>query len=657
MSSAAGKRKGEPQAQPGKNFSRAKNTGSSFSPAATWLGSSKRQAVLLAVALAVVTVALYFPATHHPFVNFDDDAYVTANPHIKSGLGWDTIGWAFSTSYAGNWHPLTWVSHALDWQLFGADPSGHHDTSIVLHALNAVLLYWVLLRATGGAGRSFMVAALFALHPVNVESVVWIAERKNLLSMTFLLLALGAYDCYARKSGIARYLMVALLFALGLMAKPQIITLPFILLLWDYWPLQRIAPVSSSAAPGTIKPEKWPRLLWEKVPLLVVAAASAVITLHAQRIGGGINPDLRLSLRLENAVVSYVRYLGKALWPAQLSPIYPYPAASLASWQPYAALFVLLAITVAVVAFRRRRYLLVGWFWFLGTLVPMIGFVQVGRQAMAERYAYLPFIGLFLMICWGFADLWRERHLSPSWLAAPSIAALLALITVSHHQIGYWRSNATLWSHTFEVTRGNYEAEEYLAEALLAEGQPQQALPHFRTVAELDSGGPAALWRGRAAFAALAEIQIASGDQRHSKLTAALSHYQTALRLGQETGALAPPLQAQVLADMGRAYRDLGDPAHARDDLREATRLDPQKFDAWMDLGFVLQKSGDAPAAVEAYSQAMKLRSSDVGYLLLARALEQCGRYDEARDAFQRAKAMSPDLAGAQRVVDGLLAP
>ena len=271
-----------------------------------WFASPRRRAIVLAVALVMATVALYSPARHHPFVNFDDDAYVTENVNVKSGLSWDTMAWAFTSFYASNWHPLTWLSHALDCQFFGLDPGGHHDTSILWHALNAVLLYWVLLRATGYAGRSFMVAALFALHPINVESVAWIAERKNLLSMTFFLLALAAYGRYARKPQVGRYLVVALLFACGLMAKPQVITLPFVLLLWDYWPLGRMSaedqptPAGAATRAGNLG-----SLVLEKVPLFALSVASAIVTVIAQHESGAMSgPHWQpLGIRIENAIV------------------------------------------------------------------------------------------------------------------------------------------------------------------------------------------------------------------------------------------------------------------------------------------------------------------------------------------------------------------
>jgi len=289
---------------------------------------AKKRTLILGLVLVVATLVLYYPAIHHPFVNYDDDGYVTENHHVQSGLTWDSVAWAFTSYDQANWHPVTWLSHALDWQLFQLDPAGHHGTNVLLHALNVAVLFWILLQATGSAGRSFMVAALFALHPINVESVVWVAERKNLLSMLFFLLALGAYRWYAREPRPGRYAVVAFFFALGLMAKPQVITLPFVLLLWDYWPLRRMFADGGPVATGTeiaFPPRSFLNLLLEKLPLVALSAISAVVTMNAQRVGGGINPELSLAARLANAVVCYARYVGKAVWPTRLAPMYPHP--------------------------------------------------------------------------------------------------------------------------------------------------------------------------------------------------------------------------------------------------------------------------------------------------------------------------------------------
>ncbi len=637
-----------------------------------WSTRTKKRTLVFGLVLAVATAVLYYPAIHHPFVNYDDHGYVTENLHVQAGLTWDTVAWAFTTFDQANWHPVTWLSHALDCQLFQLDPAGHHGTNVLLHTLNVALLFWILLQATGSAGRSFMVAALFALHPINVESVVWIAERKNLLSMLFFLLALGVYRWYAQAPRPQRYFVVGILFALGLMAKPQVITLPFVLLLWDYWPLRRMFAGSGPAATEAVfPPRSFRNLLLEKLPLVALSAISAMVTMKAQRVGGGINPDLSLSARLANAAVCYTRYVGKAFWPTRLAPMYPHPGNSLAKWEVLSALLFLLVVTALVIAARRHRYLQVGWLWFLGTLIPMIGLVQVGRQAMADRYAYLPFIGLFIMICWGAADcvVASSRGLGRRWgevlgtaeavpfqsridqkpssyqpigailLATVCAAVLVALMLVAHRQIDYWGDNVTLWSHTLQVTHRNYEAEEDLGEALLAKGEQAEAMSHFYQATEIDPRRT------------LPHMYIAVYDQEHGKLQEAIQQYRKALSVSQNKST-----NARAFANMGHAYLDLRDLAQARENLQEAVRLDPHKMEIWIDLGLAKQKSGDLAGAIQAYSEGVKVKPTDVGYLLLAGALEQNGRQDEAATARQQAKVLSANFAEAHRIADRLLA-
>src|SRR5271165_4837514 len=526
--------------------------------------SPRNQTFILGLLLVVATIALYYPVNGHPFANYDDADYVFDNFHVKSGLHWSTVTWAFTTYAAANWHPLTWLSHAADVEFFQLNPARHHDVNLLLHTLNVLLLFWVLLRATGYIGRSAMVAALFALHPINVESVVWIAERKNLLSMLFFLLALGAYRWYALKPRVDRYGAVAFLYALGLMAKPQVITFPFVLLLWDYWPLRRMFAGSREVAEtATVMPPRslaW--LVLEKLPLFGLSAASAVITMKAQRAGGAMSGPQNtypFLLRLENAIVSYVRYMDKAVWPSHLALMYPHR--SFPAWQVVAALLLLLVITAMVMANRRHRYLAVGWFWFLGTLVPMIGLVQVGAQAMADRYAYLPLVGLFIMICWGVSRWAGQRHLSPprrAWLAAPSLAALVALTVVTHRQIGYWSDNVALWAHTVQVTNGNWIAENNLGAALMDKGQMEDAMAHFRSAEAIYPDDPRTY------------LFLGYCEQRRGNLQEAIEQYKKVLLVTQNNIWNNAQLRDDAFVNIGNAYRDLGDPVRAAESYAAA---------------------------------------------------------------------------------------
>jgi len=546
---------------------------------------SGNRAYLLGLLLIIFTIALYYPVRTHPYVNYDDNVYVTDNVHIQNGLTWDTVSWAFVTDDGGNWHPLTWLSHALDVEMYDLTPGGHHQTSMLLHALNAALLFWVLLRATGYAGRSFMVAALFAVHPVNVESVVWISERKTVLSMMFFLLALGAWRWYAAKPHALRYAMVAVLFALGLMAKPQIITFPFVLLLWDYWPLGRLALRPSPSAlrqnsSGKASGEKrranseqrpsgeqrrtngeWRWLLLEKLPLLAIAAASAVLTMKAQRASGAVLSfdSTPLSIRLSNGLVSYVKYLMNAFWPTRLAPMYPHPGDSLRAWQVYGALLILLTITLLVVERRRRPYLLVGWLWFLGTLVPMIGLVQVGRQAMADRYAYLPLLGIFIMVCWGAAEWAEEKRLPAALLPTLSIAVVLALSIVARRQIGYWADNVVLWTRTVQVTPPNYVAQDNLGGALMGHKRLDEAIVHFREAEAIHPVDP------------ISTFNIGFYDQQHGDFYGAIEQYNMTIIV-----TTSPSVKIQAWNDMGVAYRSLGNTQQARECFDAAKKLQGQ---------------------------------------------------------------------------------
>ncbi len=516
----------------------------------------------LGLLLLAGTLGVYLQVHRHPFVNLDDDVYVTENAHVTSGLNLTTVEWAFTTYHANNWHPLTWISHALDCQLFHLGPAGPHDVNVVLHLINVVLLFWVLWKATGYAGRSLMVAALFALHPLNVESVAWIAERKTMLSMLFFLLALGAYRWYAQKPRMGRCSVVALLFALGLMAKPQVITLPCVLLLWDYWPLGRLrlrTEQSASSSQTDIPPRSFYWLVMEKLPLFVLCLISAYLTMRAQRVGRPQYWPFTFPVRLENAIVAYARYVRKMFWPSDLAPMYLHPGNSIRLWRVFLALAFLLAVTALVAVCWRRRYLTVGWLWFLGTMVPMIGLMQVGRQAMADRYAYLPFLGLFIMLCWGVADWAEARHLPTKLLPAVSIAVLVGLAVVTYRQVGYWADNVTLWSHAVQVTDRNWFAEAHLGDALRNTGHQEEALQHYFKSLAID---PTNLD---------ATLGLALYEHQTGHLRESIDYYKKYL-----AAAGVDERRYQVLINLGHVYRRLGDAERARQYFEQAAKIAPE---------------------------------------------------------------------------------
>ena len=526
---------------------------------------SRLRSVVLSLLLVAITFAVYAPVHRHPFAAIDDASYVSQNPHIKDGPTVGTAFWAFTHGYAGNWHPLTWMSHALDLEIFGTDPAGHHDENVLLHALDAALLFWVLKRATGYTWRSLMVAALFALHPVNVESVAWIAERKTMLSTMFCLLALAAYRWYASKPGIVRYLVMAGLFVLGLMSKPQIIMLPLVLLAWDYWPLQRIivrggTPPQNAADVLPAKSFWW--LVKEKAPLFFICLVDAGVTLIAQQVAGGTQ-EWPLWVRIENAIVSYTRYLRKAFVPADLAMYYSHPGRTLHWWQVGGAALVLLLITVWAWRARQHRYLLTGWLWFLIMLIPMIGLVQPADvQGMADRYAYNSFVGLFIMVCWGAADWATEKHWPKALLPASSVVILAALTLLTHQQIGYWGSDLALWSHSAQVTH-SWKPEFLWGLALDAQGQSDAAIGHFFRAAKVEKHDP------------FIDFAIAKYEYTHNHLPLALDYYQKAY-----ADAWNSDQKTAALKIMSAVYLRMGDRVKADECLARIQTL-PQKKINW----------------------------------------------------------------------------
>ena len=609
----------------------------------------ERQNILCCLLLFASVVVFYSSVTKNQFMRFDDGGYIVDNAHVKAGLTWKTVEWALLTGANSNWHPLTWLSHALDCQFFGVNPVEAHWVNVLLHALNAALLFLLFQFSTGCRWRSFMVAGLFALHPINVESVAWAAERKTVLSTFFFLLAFLAYVWYTRRPARGRYFAMAGLYALALMAKPQVITFPFLLLLWDYWPLRRVT------LPGEIGWETrrsnsfWlqnRKLVIEKIPLFLLTAASAAITVAAQSAGHAVRPlsQYGLLLRVETSVVAYVRYLGKAFWPAKLAALYPHPTQLYPAWQAAGALFLLLAITAVVLYARERRYLAIGWFWFLGSLVPMIGLVQVGEQALADRYAYISFIGIFLAVVWWAGESTAHRHVSPRWLAAPAISCLLVLGVLTYRQVKYWHDSEGFWRRTIALTQDNYFAHGALADFLRIDGRLDEAAEHYRTALAIHPDSIILI------------LDLGAYEQLRGNLDQAMQLYQQAI-----AGTGPDSIRAKAYCNLGFDYHQKHQLAQAKDAFEQSLKLDPKQPDSLQGLGVIDDLQGDFPDAVKLYVRAMELQPTDVGYLLLAHALQQEGDSDHAKQMIDRAASLSNNLAEsvkkAQAVASGRMPP
>ncbi len=590
--------------------------------------SPEKRTFVLSLLLVLLALGLYNPATHFQFINYDDNHYVSENPHVQAGLTWETLKWAFTSFEQANWHPATWISHTLDCELFQLNPAGHHLSSIVIHSINIVLLFLLLVHSTRRTMLSFLVAALFALHPLNVESVVWIAERKNVLSTMFFLLMLGAYGWYALKPGWKRYLAVAGLLACGLASKPMLVTAPFVLLLVDYWPLGRVLGWTTPCAHLAVKQRSPLKLFLEKVPLLFLSVASSVITLRAQRASGAVGgAPFPLIGRVENAIYSYAMYLWKAVWPSDLALFYPYNGNSLAMWKVACAGLALAAISVAILKQRSRGYLLAGWLWFLGTLVPVIGVIQVGNQAMADRYAYIPLIGIFVMIVWAAADLASEKKLGLIPPAIAAICALAALTATSYRQIGYWRNSADVWTHSLQVTPHNYVAEENLGVALVQLNRPDEAYPLFVRAAQDEPNDPDA------------RLNIGTYLYQHGQRAEAIQQYEMALSLGSEPGLLSA-----TYANLGSAHSDLGDSAKAQADFQNSLRLNPYQARACQGMAFLLTKQGKFEESIQYFARFAELQPSGENYLQLAKVLAQTNHREQAVAAYQQALQLAPEL-------------
>ncbi|HEY3762258.1 MAG TPA: hypothetical protein VGN23_10980 [Verrucomicrobiae bacterium] len=451
----------------------------------------KKPTLFICFGLAIITLLAYLPILRHDFINYDDPDYILGNAHVNHGVTWSGIVWAFTSAENANWHPLTWISHMIDCQLFGLQPAGHHLVNVLFHTANALLLFLLLRNLTGAIWRSAFVAAAFAWHPLHVESVAWASERKDVLSALFWMLTLLAYARYVRESTVHSpqskkfYTLALLMYACGLMSKPMVVTLPCVLLLLDFWPLNRVWEQDSGSWLKNL-----PKLFVEKIPFFALTVVSCIITMHVQSGARWSSVSLGLPFRLENAAMSYVRYLSNIFWPTDLALIYPYPH-SIPLWAVIAVVIVLALLTAIFLSQARRSpYLVVGWLWFLGTLVPTIGLVQVGVQSMADRYSYLPSIGIFVLVAWGVNDLLARWPEQKKFLPIIAGLALVGCLTVTELQLGYWRNSLTIFAHTVQVTTDNYAAEDCLGKSLDNIGKTDAAAQYYDAAVQLEPDYP-----------------------------------------------------------------------------------------------------------------------------------------------------------------------
>ena len=580
----------------------------------------------ICICLAVLTWAVFGQTLRHDFVNYDDPRYVYQNTRITSGLNIAGIAWAFTHIHSENWHPLTTITHMLDSSLYGLKAGGHHFTNVLLHTVAVVLLFLLLQQMTGALWKSAFVAAVFAIHPLHVESVAWVAERKDVLSGVFFMLTLLAYVHYARAPSTWRYLIVAFVFALGLMSKPMLVTLPFVLLLLDYWPLRRIRDQRSRVGRQLLS------LLVEKIPLIALSAVSSVITFLAQRGALGGTEQLPMLARINNALVSYVVYVRQMFWPANLAVFYPHPENRLPPWEISLALAVLIGITIAAVILRKKApYFIMGWFWYLGMLVPVIGLVQVGWQGHADRYTYLPQIGLYIAGSWAVADLtalWPRRRIL---LGAAALLLIGALSWSSSVQTSYWRDSETLFTHALAVTRNNDVAENNLGIVFLQRGQLDEAISRLQAAIDLrPENGPA-------------HNNLAKALLQKGRLAEAMVHYRKFFEIEPEN------VEARNI--LGTALIQQGRIREAIEQWQEAQAIEPENGNAASNLAWVFatcpdDSIRDGRRAVELAEKALRISGGKIPMIfrVLAAAYAEDRRFSQAIESAQR----GADLAKSQ---------
>ena len=612
-----------------------------------------RIVLFVALCLILVIVVVYMKVQNFDFVGYDDELYVTENLHVQKGVSLEGIKWAFTTFHSANWHPLTWISHMLDCELYEMNPAGHHWTNIVFHIANTLLLFFILFKMTGALWKSAFVAALFALHPLHVESVAWISERKDVLSTFFGLLSIAAYCRYTKKSSTGNYLLVIVLFGLGLMAKPMLVTLPFVLLLLDFWPLKRFQwqrdfQVKSDKARGDTVKRKY-RIVFEKTPLFILAVISCIVTFFAQKSQGAVKAmwALPIKYRIENALVSYVKYILKTIWPQKLAIFYPHPGNSLPSWQIImAALLIVVACYGALRTAKKYPYIPVGLFWYLGTLVPVIGLVQVGNQGMADRYTYIPLIGIFIIVSWGIPDLFKKfrdrtseiggpvfalratpgkqrseilsgvtrpfskRRFQEIFLGISAAMILFALSWVSFLQLNTWRDGITLFEHAVSATQNNYQAHLNLGAAY----EPidlDKAIFHYKAASKIRPNYAPALFN------------LANAYSEKGNIDQGIHYYLKALK--------SKPDYPAALDNLGEVFAKKGDYDQAIYYFKTALKTGSKNANMRMNLANVLFLKGNPDEAISQYKKILQTNSDDADVQYnLACVLSSQKKYNEA---------------------------
>ena len=592
--------------------------------------------IVLIISLCLITAITvsYIQVIHFDFVGYDDELYVTENPHVQKEISLEGIEWAFTTFHSANWHPLTWLSHMLDCELFGLNPSGHHWTNVEFHIANTLLLFIILFKMTGAPFKSAFVAALFALHPLHVESVGWISERKDVLSTFFGLLCIAAYSRYVNQSSAKYYIMIITCFGLSLMAKPMLVTLPFVLFLLDFWPLKRFQYQhdfyfeSEKAYGEGIRKNR--RIILEKIPLFILVGISCTLTFFAQKNGNAITPLETLSFksRMANAVVSYATYVFKGIWPHKLAVFYPHPGNTLAAWQIFgAALLIVTGCFFALRLSRRYPYIVVGLFWYLGTLVPVIGLIQMGEQAMADRYTYIPLIGLFIVVAWGGPDLVEKWPYRKRFLGTCAAIIVIAMTMATFFQLRYWKNAISLFEHAIKVTKDNYKSQTNLGTAI-ASVDLDKAISHYKEALRIKPKYTAALYN-------LGNVLVEKGQ-----IDEAVNFYLKALQI--------KPDYIDAINNLGIAFLNKGDYNQAVLYFKRALKIDPQKLNARINLANVLFLKSKPDEAISQYRKILEIDNDNAdAHYNLAYVLSTQRKLDEAVLLYKETLRIDPEYSKA----------